>query len=181
MIAETKTAVSLRAWSLQDLPNLVKYANNPKIAGNLTNRFPSPYTKFDGNDFIEAAHHHHPTQLFAIDFHGEAVGSIGIFPQEDIHCLNAEIGYWIAEPHWGKGLGTEAIRLMVDYGFKTWPVTRIYARPFGHNHASHRVLEKAGFLLEGRFNQILLKNGDVLDELIYAIRKNKQTKPDRPF
>jgi len=72
------------------------------------------------------------------------VGGIGLHLQNDIQCKNAEPGYWLAEPYWGKGIITKAVTQMVDYGFKTWEVSRIFARPFGTNIASQRVLEKPG-------------------------------------
>jgi RimJ/RimL family protein N-acetyltransferase len=112
-----------------------------------------------------------PPSVFAIDVDGEAVGCIGIFPQEDIHRLNAEMGYWLSELYWGRGIMTAAIRRMVDYGFSTFDITRIYARPFGTNLASQRVLEKAGFTCEARFEKVLIKNGELLDEVIYGIKR----------
>jgi RimJ/RimL family protein N-acetyltransferase len=81
-----------------------------------------------------------------------------------------ELGYWVAEPFWGKGIMTKAVLQMVDYGFKTFDITRIFARPFGTNIASQTVLEKAGFILEARLDKTLYKNGEFLDELIYAVR-----------
>ena len=161
----------LRPWTMKDLDNLVGYANNLNIAKNLMNVFPHPYHRKDGIHFIEMVSSHKPTQVFAIEVDGRASGAIGIFPQHDVFCKNAELGYWLAEPLWGKGIMTKAIGEMVDYGFKTWDITRIYARPYGPNTASQKVLEKAGFILEGRFAETVYKNGEYLDELIYAIRR----------
>ncbi len=161
----------LRAWRPNDLENLVKYANNPKIAQNLTDAFPYPYTEEKGIQFIEMAVNHDIQRIFCIDINGEALGAIGIHPQTDIYCKNAELGYWLAETQWGKGLITEAIKQIVDYGFQKFDITRIFARPFGHNIASQKVLEKAGFTLEAKLEKTLYKNGEYLDELIYAVRK----------
>ena len=161
----------LRAWRPNDLENLVKYANNPKIAQNLTDAFPYPYTEEKGIQFIEMAVSHDIQRIFCIDINGEALGAIGIHPQTDIYCKNAELGYWLAETQWGKGLITEAIKQIVDYGFQKFDITRIFARPFGHNIASQKVLEKAGFTLEAKLEKTLYKNGEYLDELIYAVRK----------
>lgn len=163
----------LRKWQSSDLESLVKYANNFKIAKNLTNQFPHPYTIQDGERFLKNAVSYDPVRIFAISVEGEAIGAIGIFPQDDIHCLNAEMGYWLAEEWWGKGIITDAIRQMVEYGFSTFPIDRIFARPFGSNAASQRVLEKAGFTLEARFEKTLLKHGVLLDELIFGIRKKR--------
>ena len=109
-----------------------------------------------------------------IDVNGEAVGGIGLHPKEDIERMNAELGYWLAEPFWGKGIITKAITQIVDFGFKTYDITRIFARPFGTNLASQRVLEKAGFKFECKFEKTLLKNGEMLDELFYSIRRKEK-------
>lgn len=137
----------------------------------MTDSFPSPYTEERAKAFIEMAMSHTPTRLFGIEVEGEVAGGIGLHPQTDIMRTNAELGYWLSEQHWGKGIITEAIRQMVKYGFANLEVTRIFARPFGNNPASARALEKAGFLLEGRFEKTILKNGELLDELIYAVRR----------
>lgn len=161
---------TLRPWALSDLDSLVRYANNPDIAKFMTDQFPHPYTPEKARGFIEFASTALPHRILAIDVDGQAVGGIGIHPQTDIHCKNAELGYWLGEPFWGRGIMTGAIRQMVEYGFKTFGITRIFARPFGTNAGSQRALEKAGFVLEGRFEKTLFKNGEYLDELIYAVR-----------
>jgi RimJ/RimL family protein N-acetyltransferase len=164
------TEFTLRPWRESDLTSLVKYADNPRIAQFLTNAFPHPYTEEDGRAFLKMAVEN--PGMRAIDVDGEAVGSIGIFPQTDVHERNAELGYWLAEPFWGHGIMTRAVREMVDFGFTTFPdVTRIFARPFSTNPASRRVLEKAGFTLEARLKDALYKNGAYMDELIFAIRR----------
>ena len=163
----------LRAWRETDLDSLVKYANNPNIAENLTNAFPHPYTEENGQGFIKYANSSEPLHIMAIEIDGEAVGGIGIHPQTDIMCKNAELGYWLAEPFWGKGIVSKAIAQMVDYGFSTFDIVRIYARPFGSNLASQKVLEKNGFVLEARIAQNIFKNGVFQDELIYAVRKQQ--------
>ncbi len=161
----------LRPWKLTDIDDLVCFANNPKIASKLTNQFPHPYYRKDAVDFIKKVLLHDPNQVFAIEVDGKAAGAIGVFPQSDIHIKNMELGYWLAEIHWGKGIMTEAVKQMVEYGFKTFTIDRIFARPFGTNISSQKVLEKAGFRLEAKFEKTVYKNGKYLDELIYAIRK----------
>lgn len=163
--------ITLRPWRIEDLSSLVNYANNPKIAARLTDAFPYPYTEEDGNRFIEMASNQDPVLIFAIDLDGEAIGGIGLHPKSDIDRLNAELGYWLAEPFWGRGIMSKAIHMMIEIGFKSLAVTRIYARPFGSNIASQRVLEKSGFVLEGRFDKVLIKNDVLEDELIYAVRR----------
>ena len=163
--------VKLRPWELSDLDDLVRYANNSKIAANMTNRFPHPYTEKDGQEFIRRFQSNNPVQIFVIEYEGELVGAIGVHPQKDIMAKNAELGYWVAEPFWGKGIATESIRQIVIYAFKTFDINRIFARPFGSNKASQKVLEKSGFQLEARFDKTIFKNGVYQDELIYALRK----------
>ncbi len=162
---------TLRPLTSADLESFVYHANNPKIAKNLTNRFPHPYTMEAGQQFLAMVEESDPPNVFTIDINGKSVGAIGLHPQSDIQCKNAELGYWLAEPFWGNGIVTKAIKQMVDYGFKNWEIDRIFARPFGNNIASQKVLEKTGFILEGRFEKTLFKNGEYLDELIYAVRR----------
>jgi RimJ/RimL family protein N-acetyltransferase len=134
----------LRLWTLDDLDSLVHYANNWNVARFLTDGFPHPYTAEDGKAFIEKVAADNPVHIFAIDIDGQAVGGIGIHPQSDIQRKNAELGYWLAEPYWGQGIVTAAIYEIVEFAFKTYDINRIFARPFGNNLASQRVLEKQG-------------------------------------
>jgi [ribosomal protein S5]-alanine N-acetyltransferase len=161
----------LRPWRIEDLDSLVLYANNNNIAKFMTDMFPHPYTTDKGREFIEYASRNNPPNILAIEIENKAAGGIGIHPQSDIQRKNAELGYWLAEPFWGKGIITKAVLQMVDYGFKNWDINRIYARPFGTNIASQKVLEKAGFTLEAQFEKTLFKNGEYIDELVYAIRR----------
>lgn len=162
---------TLRPWSMDDLDSLVKNANNFNIAKFMTNGFPHPYNAENGKMFITFANQDATKHILAIDVAGQAIGGIGIHLQTDIHCKNAELGYWLAEPFWGHGIITKAISQMVDFAFNTYNINRVFARPFGTNKASQRVLEKAGFVLEGQLEKVLFKNGEYLDELIYAIRR----------
>jgi len=167
----SRTNFKIRPWDITDITSLVKYANNWNVSKNLTDKFPYPYTESDGKAFIELANHDYPVHIFAIDIHGEAVGGIGIHPQQDIFIKNAELGYWLAEPFWGQGIISEAIPKMVAFAFTTFDIDRVFARPFETNIGSQKVLEKNGFVLEGRFEKILFKRGEYYDELIYAIRR----------
>ncbi|MFN8311065.1 MAG: GNAT family protein [Chitinophagales bacterium] len=163
----------LRPWKETDLESLVKYANNWNVAKNLTDGFPHPYTLEHGKSFIERSLANMPVTIFAIEVQGEAVGGIGIHPQGDIMKRNAELGYWLGEPFWNKGIISAAIPQMVSFAFAKFDIIRIFARPFGSNIASQRVLEKCGFQLEARFPGILEKQGRIEDELIYGIRKTE--------
>lgn len=158
----------LRGWKISDAESLVSHANNYNVARWLTNQFPYPYDEKAAEWYINSVLNDHPQKVFAIAIDDEAVGSIGIFPQSDVHEKSAEIGYWLSEKYWGNGIMPKAIAEIVDYGFKTFDIVRIYARPFSTNKGSQRVLEKAGFGLEARLKKALYKNGEYLDELIYS-------------
>lgn len=161
----------LRPWKLNDLPSLVEHANNYNVARNLTDGFPFPYTEESGRFFINEIAAKNPDFILAIVIEEKAAGAIGIHPQTDIMRKNAELGYWLSEKYWGNGIVTQAIKLIVEKAFKHLDIVRIYARPFGSNLASQRVLEKAGFVLEARIAQNIYKNGTFEDELIYAKRR----------
>lgn len=164
--------IILRPWQWSDLENLVKYANNPNIAKNLTDAFPNPYSIEDGKRFIEMANTNPELVYRAIVIEESIVGSIGAKLQEDVHRKNAEMGYWLAEPFWGMGIVTEAIKIFVDLMFSETEIERIFARPFGTNIASQQVLIKSGFKLEAVFEKTLIKNDVFLDEYVFAIRKS---------
>ena len=164
--------ISIRKWQLTDVDNLIANANNENIARFMTDQFPHPFTIEKGKSFIEKVTTSTPTNIYAIDYNGIAVGGIGIHLQQDISKNNAELGYWLGEKYWNKGLITKAIKLITEQAFKDFEINRIFARPFGSNIASQRVLEKSGFKLEARFSNTFIKNGVLEDELIYAIRKS---------
>lgn len=176
-LQSTSMDFKLRPWNITDLDCLVKYANNHNISKWLTDAFPFPYTYESGRHFIiKVAGHHQYTSVFAIEIMGEAAGSIGIYPKTDIFHMNAALGYWLAEPFWGRGITTAAIRKIVHFTFTRLAIKRIYACPFGSNVASQRVLEKAGFVLEARIEKIICKNNQLFDELTYGIRKEDWAK-----
>jgi [ribosomal protein S5]-alanine N-acetyltransferase len=161
----------LRPWAAGDVPLLVRHANNYKIWRNLRDSFPHPYTLADAKQWISFAQQQSPQTLFAVDVGGEAVGSIGLFPKSDIERLSAEIGYWIGEATWGKGIATAAVRTLSTYGFKELGLTRIFAVPLISSTASMtmRVLEKAGYVREGVLRRSAIKEGIVVDQVLYAI------------
>lgn len=163
----------LRPWSLSDVQSLAKYANNKEIAKNLRDKFPHPYLEEDAENFIRFVQEHNPDGIMAIEINGEACGGIGIHPQEDIYRKNAEMGYWIGEAYWGKGIMTKAIKQMVMYGFQKFDINRIFAIPFHNNIGSQKALEKAGFKVEAKMSKTIFKNGEYLDEIIYAIRDSE--------
>lgn len=161
----------LRPWEKGDAADLVAAANNPLIAANMRDMFPHPYPHDAAVRFIEMTMQSEPRNVMAIVVDGKAAGGIGVFPQSDVHRLNAEMGYWLAEPYWGKGIISKAIVQMTAYAFAHFPIQRIFAIPFGTNIASQKALEKAGYKLEARFEKTIIKNGELKDELVYAFRK----------
>ena len=109
-----------------------------------------------------------PETVFAIDVEGAAVGAIGFVLQKDVDRVSAEVGYWLGERHWGLGIATEALGAITQYAIEKHSLTRVFAVPFAYNKASCRVLEKAGYVLEGRLRRSAIKNGEVVDQLQYA-------------
>ena len=151
-----------------DAESLAGHANNPRIARFLRNRFPSPYTLADAREFIAVAEQVPEGMLLGIRYRGEVIGAVGLEPGTDIHRRSAELGYWLAEPYWGRGMVTACVRRYVDFQFERSDLLRIYAEPFADNPASIRVLEKCGFSREGLLRQHAVKDGRVKDVLLYA-------------
>jgi [ribosomal protein S5]-alanine N-acetyltransferase len=158
----------VRSWQPQDVASLVTHANNPKVASNLRDRFPSPYTSRDGREFIKLARGMTPESFFAIAVNGEAAGGIGFVPLHDVERVSSEVGYWLGEAYWGRGIVTEALVAITRYAMETHGFTRLFALPFAHNEASCRVLEKAGYVLEARLRKSAIKDGTIIDQLQYA-------------
>lgn len=159
----------IRKWELSDAKDLSVAISNKKIQDNLRDGLSYPYTEQDGLDYISAMLSADETFAFAITVDGKAVGSIGVFRQENIHRQTAELGYYIAEEYWGKGIMTEAVRQICEYVFEKSDIIRIYAEPFAYNIASCRVLEKVGFQYEGTLRNNAIKNGKVIDMKMYSL------------
>ena len=153
---------------MDDVPSLAKHANNRRVSITLRDRFPYPYRLNDAQDFIERAIIGQPEKNFCIEVDHSAVGGIGFRPGEDVHRHTAEFGYWLAEEFWSKGIMTEAVTAFVDYCFQNFSLSRIFASAYANNPASVRVLEKAGFIFEGRLRNNVIKDGKILDSLLYA-------------
>jgi RimJ/RimL family protein N-acetyltransferase len=131
--------------------------------------FPSPYTLADADLWLERVLGGGPETQFAIEVDGEAAGGIGVFLQEDVARKSAELGYWLGEAYWGRGIMTDAVREFTRYAFDAYDLLRVYALVFEWNPASCRVLEKAGYALEGRLRRAVVKDGHVLDQFVYAV------------
>ncbi len=163
----------LTQWDLKYVDDVSFYANNKKIADNVRNSFPHPYSQADAENYIKDCIEKGDENRLcrAITIAGKAVGSIGIFVKDDVYSKSAELGYWLAEEFWGKGIMTEAIKRICNMTFEKFDTVRIYADVFANNIGSRRVLEKAGFKLEGVLKNSVYKNGVISDSCMYALLK----------
>jgi RimJ/RimL family protein N-acetyltransferase len=159
---------TVRDWRTEDAPALSRHADNRKIWANVRDRFPSPYTVEDAEQWVRHCTRALPATDFAIDVNGEVVGGIGVVLQSDVERVSAELGFWLGETMWGRGVMTDAVSSFVPWAFDRFSLTRIYAHVFEYNVASARVLEKAGFQCEARLRRAVIKDGRVLDEFLYA-------------
>ena len=158
----------LRSYRVGDAPSLAKYANNRNTSRNMRDAFPYPYTLSDANDWISLVMQQSPEANFAIASPDEVIGGIGLTFRDDIHRRSAEIGYWLGEPFWGRGIATAALRSLTDYAFANHDIVRLDAGVFEWNPASMRVLEKVGYVLEGRLRKSVTKDGQTIDQFLYA-------------
>jgi len=164
--------IVLRPWEIEDAPELAEIANNKKVADNLRDGFPHPYSVEDAYKWLDLILPvNDPPRFFAIIYNDTLSGSIGIVTKEDIYRKNMEIGYFLAEEHWGKGIITTAIKAVTLYAFSSFDIVRVYAEPFADNPGSRRTLEKAGFKCEAIFRKNVIKNGIIKDSCIYSVLK----------
>lgn len=159
---------TLRPYRPADAASLARHADNRKVWLNLRDQFPHPYTVADAEAYIGLVAGEAPVTRFAIDVGGEAVGGVGLLLGRDIERRSAEIGYWLGEAHWGRGVATAAVRAATAYAFGELDLLRVFAVPFAHNAASARVLERAGYQREGTMRRSAVKDGRVLDQHLYA-------------
>jgi ribosomal-protein-alanine N-acetyltransferase len=162
---------TIRPWRLDDAESLAKHANDRKVWLGLRDLFPHPYTIDDAHEFLQKKIIEQSATIFCIEIDGAAVGGIGIHPGQDVHRHTATLGYWLGAEFWGRGIMTEAVAALTDFCFENFPLRRISAEVFANNPASARVLEKAGFTFEGRLKNHVVKDGQLLDSLLYARTK----------
>lgn len=158
----------IRIWRHGDGPSLVRHANNHRVWINLRDSFPHPYTMADAERWIGQTLVATVPTSFAIAVGDEAVGGIGVRLQEDVYRRSAELGYWLGETFWGRGIATEAVRAMTAYALEAFGLNRLYAGVFEWNEPSMRVLEKAGYVCEGRLRRSVVKDGRTIDSFLYA-------------
>lgn len=159
---------TLRSLREDDAPSLARQANNRKIWRNLRDAFPHPYYEEDAKEFIGRIKSQPRESVFAIEIDNHAVGAIGLRFREDVESCTAELGYWLGEAYWGRGVATEAIQAIVEFAIDEFRLIRIDAWVFSWNPASARTLEKAGFTLEGMLRRSAIKDGQVIDRWLYA-------------
>ncbi|MBC8535471.1 GNAT family N-acetyltransferase [Feifania hominis] len=160
----------LRPWRESDAESIARYAADWEVARNLRDVFPHPYALADARDYIASclSQGEEDRLCRAIEADGEAVGSIGVFVGKDVYRKSAELGYWLAKPYWGRGIMSAAVRQMTCMAFERFDIVRVYAEPYARNAGSRRVLEKAGFVLEGTLRRSVFKGGELLDSCVYA-------------
>jgi RimJ/RimL family protein N-acetyltransferase len=158
----------LRPWQKQDAEELAAVANNQNIWNNVRDALPSPYTVMDALQWIAHVNDQNPVVNFAIVYNGMVTGSIGCIPKEDIASKTIEIGYFVAEIYWGKGIATEAVRLLIDFIETRMDVIRIFAHVFAQNKSSMKVLQKNGFYLEAIHRRAVIKNNEVIDDYLWV-------------
>lgn len=158
----------LRPWSYDDVNALIQAANDPDVSATLRDSFPYPYRKEHAIDWITYALEVIPTCHFAVVVDGKAAGGIGLTLQRDVFRYSAEIGYWLGKEHWGKGIMSQAVQAVSDYALHELGMTRVFAGTFDNNAASGRILEKAGFVLEGRLKKAIFKYDQFYDQLMYG-------------
>ena len=158
----------IRSWRFEDAGAIVRHADNRKIWLNLRDRFPHPYTDADAQTYLKQVVSTQPEINFAIDLAGEAVGGVGFVPGTDVERHSAEVGFWLGESVWGRGIATAALKSSTRYVIAECGLWRVFAVPFSENAASIRVLEKAGFVREGLMRRSAVKEGRIVDQVLYA-------------
>jgi len=164
-----KPGLYIREINGNDKYSIVKYANNKKISLNLRDTFPFPYTMEDAEKWLAVVNDYNPQRTFAIANENELIGAIGIEPCRDVNRFCVELGYWLGEPFWGNGIVTLAVKEFIKYAFEQYDFIKIFAYVFSSNPSSGRVLEKTGFKLEGCMRRQIVKDGRILDQLVYGI------------
>ncbi len=166
----------LRSWRVGDEAAVVRHGNNIRIWRNMSDAFPHPYTHEAAERWIRKATHPAVAGThLAVEIEGEAAGGMGMEFLDGGYRKTAEVGYWLAEAYWGRGISTATLRAFTRYAFETFDLERLHARVFEWNPASCRVLEKAGFHFEGTWRRACLKEKCLSDVHIYSF-----IRPDLP-
>jgi len=169
MQKDSKPDIHLRPPEIGDAEAIARLGNNKKIWDNLRDYMPYPYSLDDAYSFIERISKERPPHTFAIIRRSELCGIAGFLPQEDIYRHSLEMGYWLGEPYWGRGIATSMLPLLLQYGFQELKAKRIFTSIFEHNIASQRLVLHAGFQKEGILRKAVIKNGQLIDEHRYGL------------
>ena len=158
----------VRDWARSDKESLLRYANNRNVWRNLTHRFPHPYTAEDAEGWFSSLESVPEATHWAIEVDGHAAGGVGVMLREGVHAKSAGFGYWLGEPYWGRGIMTEVVGKVVPFVVSHFRLVRLESPVFAWNPASMRVLEKCGFVCEGVARASLYKEGQIIDQMVYA-------------
>ena len=169
MLLQLGEKYQIRSFSGDDVPSLAHHANNPKIARNLRDSFPCLYSESDAQEWVEYVNNQTLETHFAIALGKDAIGVIGLELHGGMYAKLAEIGYWLGEPYWGRGVATQALQTFTNYALTTYELMLIFAIVIESNSASIRVLEKANYTIEKRFHKSIVKNGEDVSSIIYSI------------
>lgn len=169
--------VAIRLFAKDDREDIVRLGDNARVARFLANRFPHPYRPADADAWLALVADETPPHNFAVEWRGKFIGGIGLAPLADVHFQTADLGYWLGEPYWGKGLAARALALLIAYAFSRLPYIRLQALVFEENTASMRVLEKNHFIKEGVLRRHVTKNGAVLNAALYALLREEAAPP----
>jgi [ribosomal protein S5]-alanine N-acetyltransferase len=161
-------SIVLRTPSLSDAGAIAKHANDRNVWINLRDAMPHPYTLDDARQWLGSTIDQDPVSLFAIDLDGEAIGTISLVLGTDIERRSAELGYWVGSAYWGRGIATAAVLRICKYAFDDLHLLRVFATPMTGNAPSKRVLEKAGFTLEGIMRSCYVKDDTIVNAALYA-------------
>ena len=164
--------VIIRPWSIQDAARLALIADNKNIADNLRDGFPNPYSLWNAREWLNIIlPENFPPKYFALIVDNQLVGSVGLVSKSDIYRKNFEIGYFLSEEYWGRGIMTKTIKIATSYAFKEFDIVRVYAEPFSDNTGSRKALERAGYICEATLRRNVIKNGIIKDSCIYSVLK----------
>ena len=165
----------VRDWARSDKASLIHHANNRNVWRNLTHRFPHPYTDADAENWYALLEGMSEPTHWAMEVGGQAVGAIGCLRGSGVHAKSAHFGYWLGEAYWGRGIMTAAVERVAPYVLERFGLVRLESPVFVWNPASMRVLEKCGFKREGILKASVFKDGQIIDQVLYALVDRART------